>query len=200
MHSPHDQSHRRLLEGQIAAILLLGVTVLPAFGYPAGPVESPEPESLEHVQLEPNDVAVRIHYRGNLAVYSTWLTLTRREGLSTVDYVVSYDIVEIPKPTNLSPILPWDSIWKQMASNHIYDLHGSGNDPKCQERSYPVDSDAVEVEVKRGARYRKYLYSYPLSGRCPEVRHMASALRYLQKAFGNQPPLPYPSVKPPPKP
>ncbi len=171
-----------------------------SFARPAGSVDAPEPESLKNLQLGSADAAVRIHYRGNLAVYSTWLTLTRRESFSTVDYLVTYDIVEIPKPQTLSPVLSWDSIWKEMDSERIYDLHGSGNDPKCQERSFPVDSDAVEVEVRRGARYRKYLYSDPLSGRCPEVRHMASTLRYLQRAFANQLPLPHPSPNPPPKP
>ena len=172
----------------------------PLVGHSAGAIESPDPESLKNVQLGPDDVAVRIHYRGSLAVYSTWLTLTRRESVSTVDYVVTYNIVNVPEPTNLSPVFPWGSIWKQIASDRIYDLRGSGNDSTCQERSFPVDFDQVEVEVRRGTRYRKYLYSDPLSGRCPEVRHMASTLRYLQRAFANQLPLPYPSTKPPPKP
>jgi hypothetical protein len=189
-----DQSPRLRFAGPIAARFLLGALVLLAFGHSVGADESPGPESLKNVRLGPDDVAVRIHYRGNLAVYSTWLTLTRRESVSSVDYLVTYDIVAIPKPTTLSPVLPWDSIWKEMDSERIYDLHGSGNEPKCQERSFPVDSDAVEVEVRRGAQYRKYLYSDPLSGRCPEVRHMASTLRYLQRAFANQLPLPYQSA------
>jgi hypothetical protein len=161
-----------------------------AFRVAAAASELPDPSPLKELPLAPKDTAVRIHYVGSDIVYSTWLTLIRRGHLFSVDYVLSYVIVNIPKPTSLSPVVPWDSIWTQFAYDDIYNLHGDKSDPSCFGGVMAVDAESVEVEVRRGDDYRKFSFYDPMHEKCTEGHQMASTLSFLQRAFANQLPLP----------
>jgi len=168
----------------------LSFLALIALSMAASASEPLDPSPLKNLQLAPKDTAVRIHYVGSDFVYSTWLTLIRRGQVSSVDYVLSYVIVNIPKPTSLSPVVPWDQIWRQFAYDDIYNLHGDKSHPSCFGGVMAVDAEFVEVETRRGEDYCKYRFYDPMHEKCTEGHQMASTLSFLQKAFANQLPLP----------
>ena len=136
-------------------------------------------------------VSVSIHYIGSGATFSSWLTLSKGMDGSHATYVVENAIVDVQRPDNVAPVVPWGRVWAELSKQKFYDLKGEGHDPDCPERVVaPLDPDIVSVEIHRGSETQNFSYSFPVYAKCDGTKRFQSVVEFLHDAFGSVLPIP----------